>query len=126
MEIGLPDESLVKQFLASSKCEVCGLPFEESNINVLDHDDKIWILQVSCGGCHSQSLLAGMNDEFGEPENFTGTPEAVTETGPVQEMTDLREHELERYSEIVITVNDVTDMHIFLDNFGGNISNFLN
>jgi hypothetical protein len=121
----LADESLVKQFLATSKCEVCGLPFEESNINVLDHGDKIWILLVSCGGCHSQTLLAGMNDEFAGPENVTGTSEAVTDTGPDQDLTDLMEHEIEHYSEIVITVNDVTDMHIFLAGFVGNISQFI-
>ena len=122
----MSDESLVKQFLASSKCEVCGLPFEESNINVLDHGDKMWILLVSCGGCHSQTLLAGMNDEFAEPENVTGKSEAVADTGTVEDLTDLTEQEIEHYSEIVITVNDVTDMHIFLDSYSGNLSQFLN
>jgi hypothetical protein len=107
----LSDDSLVMQLLTSSKCEVCGQFFEEINIKILGHTDEMWILQVSCGGCHSQTLLAVMVDEENEPESKT-----------VEELTDLMEYEVDNFKEVIITNNDLLDMFIFLNALEGDVS----
>jgi hypothetical protein len=116
MENRLSDESLVKQLLTSSKCEICGQLYEEVNISILGHDGEMWVLQVSCGGCHTLSLLAAMIDEEGDCE-FKDESETKAE-----EFTDLMENEVDIFKDIIITADDVLDMFIFLGRFDGNIS----
>ncbi len=111
----MSDESLVKQLLTSSKCEVCGQLYEEVNISVLGHNEEMWVLHVSCGGCHTQSLLAAMIDEENE-----------SEAESVEKLTDLLENEEDNFKDIIVTSNDVLDMFIFLDDFRGDISRLFN
>jgi hypothetical protein len=114
LENGLSDENLVKQFLTSTKCEVCGQCYQEDNISILGHDENMWVLQVCCGSCHSQSLLAALMDE----DEDTGSTK-------VEILTDLLETELEKFTETVVTADDVLDMCIFLAGFRGSFSQLL-
>ena len=111
----MSDESLVRQLMASAKCEVCGQCYEEDNISVLGHDTGMWVLQVNCGACHSQSLIAALVEE----EDCTG--DGTTEV-PVENISDLTDYELEAFRDRVVTGDDFLDMYNFLEGFRGNIS----
>jgi hypothetical protein len=108
----LSDKNLIMQLVTASQCEVCGRFFESDNIVILGHEDDMWILQVNCGGCHTQSLLAGVIEKELPP----GLP---------NDLTDLMEAELEKFSGTLVTSNDVLDMLNFLSGFGGDISQLL-
>lgn len=108
----MSEENLVRQLMASAKCDVCGRSFEEDDIKILGHDENIWVLEVNCGTCHAQSMLAALKDE-----------EVVEKS--VEEISDLLETELEQFGDVVITGDDVLDMHIFLENFEGDIFQLL-
>ncbi len=108
----MSDESLIRQLTASLKCEVCGQLYAQDDVSVLGHDENIWVLQVSCAACHSQSMLAALVEE----EANEGLPEAII---------DLLETEVGKFQDCVITSDDVLDMLIFLHDFQGDISQLL-
>jgi hypothetical protein len=114
MENRLSGESLIKQLMTSSKCEVCGQHHKEEDIVILGHVDEMWVLQVFCSACHSQALLAALIDENED-----------TEYNPVKELTDLMETEIQRFENTIITANDVLDMQIYLSGFQGTIDKLL-
>ncbi len=113
MELRLSDENLAKRFVTSSKCEVCGQFYQEENIRILGHDENYCIMQVSCGSCHSQSLLAAFIDE----NEDTGSTSVSIEV-----LTDLMEKEITKFENTIITSDDVLDMFNYLDGFKGNYS----
>jgi hypothetical protein len=110
----LSEEGVINQFMTSYRCEVCGQLYVEDDINILGHVDKMWIIQVSCASCHSQSLLAALMDENKE-----------NESAKIEELSDLMESELKLFENMVITADDVLDMHNYLSGFQGTISQLL-
>jgi hypothetical protein len=108
----LSDENFIMQLVIATQCESCGRFYEADNISVLGHDDDMWILKVRCGGCHSQSLLAGLIEED-PPPSLPG------------DTTDLTEAELEKFDSTMITSNDVLDTLNFLNSFVGDIFQLL-
>lgn len=108
----MSDENLIKQFMTAAKCEVCGHSYEEEHISILGHDDDMWVFEVCCGSCHSQSLLAGIPDEDINPVAF-------------DKLTDLTEQEIQLFEDVVITADDMLDMQIFLKSYDDDISQIL-
>jgi hypothetical protein len=100
------------QLVIGTQCEACGRFYEAENINILGHEDDMWILRVNCGGCHAQSLLAGMIEDD-PPPSLPG------------DTTDLTQAEMEKFDEFEITSNDMLDMSNFLKGFGGDFSQLL-
>ena len=101
------EESLVKRLVASVQCNVCGQHYEVDNIDILDHEEDLWFLRVSCPTCNTQYLMA-----------------AIIKVDKVTEViTDLTEAELDRFSNVVSLTHDETlDMHNFLKGFDGDFS----
>jgi hypothetical protein len=103
----LSEDSLIRQLMTSSRCEVCGRSYEEENIVILGHQAEMWVLKINCPACHSQSLLAALIGE-----------DKVTEPA-----TDLAEPEIEKFKEmLVINGNEVLDMHNLLRDYKGNFT----
>ena len=103
------EENLIKKLIASIKCGSCGQNYEESNIDVLGHDEDLWFLVALCPSCSSQCLVAAVVKEGGAPEV----------------VTDLTEAELDRFRNASgLTADDVLDMHNFLKDFDGSFSQF--
>jgi len=82
----LAGEDNVRQLMASSKCEICGNSYEEDNITVLGHIGQTWILQLFCGSCNSQTLLAAEIDES-----------EFNNSNPVASLTDLQKNEINKF-----------------------------
>ena len=98
------EEGLIKKLMASVKCGTCGQNYEIDDINVLGHEEDLWFLSVSCPACHTRYLVAALIREGEAPELIT----------------DLTETELDMFENADgPTVNEVLDMHNFLQGFDG-------
>ena len=100
-------ENVIKQVMASLKCDVCQQRYEPDNVTVLGHQEDLWFLKVFCSACHNQSLVAVVIKEGKAPEV----------------VTDLTEAELDKFKNAVgLTADEVLDMHNFLKDFDGDFS----
>ena len=97
-------ESFLKRLFSRVECGVCGKKYDLSDIKILDHEDDLWFLSVSCSSCGTRGLIAAVVRDGGVAEVINDLTEA--------------EHDLFAESEAV-GLNDVLDMHVFLDGFGG-------
>ena len=101
------EESLIKRLVASVQCSICGKRYEADNIDVLDHEEDLWFLRVTCPACDTHFLLAAIIKE-----------EKVTEV-----ITDLTEAELDKFKNAGdLTPDEILDMHNFLKGFDGDFS----
>lgn len=98
------EEQIVKEMVLASvrKCIVCGHRYGSEDIEIVGHHDECWFLSMVCEHCQTQGLVAAM----------------VGDSGPVEIVTDFVEDEEITPAEPV-TVEDVLDMHDFLDTFDG-------
>ncbi len=98
------EEGTIKKLMTSAKCSACGQGYEAGNIDVLGHHEDLWFLSVFCPECSTQYLVAAIVSE-----------EKVSEV-----ITDLTEAELDRFRGAGgLTVDEVLDMHNFLNDFDG-------
>jgi len=102
----LMEEKLIKKLMTSLKCDSCGHPFEVYNVDVLGYYEGLWFTKVICSACHTQCLVAAVVKE-------ERAPEAVT---------DLTEAELVKFGNNMVGVDDLLDMHHFLEGFNGDFS----
>ena len=101
------EEKLIKRFMTSIKCSVCGQRYEVNNVKVLGHQEDLWFLSVVCSACHTQGLVAAVVKEGKAPKVIT----------------DLTEAELDKFKEMdKLTADEVLDMHSFLKGFDGDFS----
>jgi hypothetical protein len=103
-------EAFLKRLFAMIKCESCGHTYKVSDIEILGHEDCIWLFNVSCRHCQTQGLVA-----------------IVVREANIERMnTDLTEAEYGRFAQAVpVEINDVLDMHNFLKEFDGNFASIL-
>jgi len=98
----------IRKTLSNTKCESCGQHYEPSNVCFRGHRENCWFISVYCLGCRKLIpgiVRVGMGD----------IPEAVTPSN---------EAESSKLST-PIDLNDVADMHAFLNNFKGNFRSLL-
>ncbi len=101
------EEKLIKRFMTSIKCSVCGQHYEVGNVKVLSHQEDLWFLSVSCSACQTRCLVAAAIKKGKAPK--------VT--------TDLTKTELDKFKEMdKLTADEVLDMHSFLKGFDGDFS----
>jgi len=101
------EEGLIKRLMTSIKCSVCGQRYEADNIDVLGHQEDLWFLSILCPACHARCLVAAVVREDSVPEVIT----------------DLTQAELDRFRNVSkVTTDDVLDMHNFLKDFDGDLS----
>jgi hypothetical protein len=101
------EEGLIKRLMASIKCDVCGQRYEVDNIDILGHQEDLWFLSVFCPACYARCLVAAVIRKDRVPE--------VT--------TDLTSAELGKFGSVAkVTTDDVLDMHNFLKDFDGDLS----
>ena len=98
------EEGLIKRLMATVKCSSCGQHLAPGDIDVLEHSEDVWFLRVVCSSCHTQGLIAAIIQKEKMEENGA---EAVLDEAIVTE---------------VVGVDDVLDMHNFLNNFDGDFT----
>ena len=101
------EEKLIKRFMTSIKCSVCGQSYEVDNVKVLGHQEDLWFLSISCSSCQTQCLVAAVIKESKRPRIIT----------------DLAEAEWDKFKKMdQLTADEVLDMHSFLKGFDGDFS----
>jgi len=101
------EEKLIKRFMTSIKCSVCGQRYEVDNVRVLGHQEDLWFLSIFCSTCQAQCLVAAVIKEGKEPKVIT----------------DLTEAEREKFKKMgKLTADEILDMHLFLKGFDGDFS----
>jgi len=100
-------EAFLKRLFSMIKCESCGHNYEAAGIEILGHEDNLWLFSASCGHCQTQGLVA-----------------IVVKEGKIAGLvTDLTEAEYDRFSQsVMVGVDDVLDMHNFLKEFDGDLT----
>ena len=103
-------EGIIKRLVASIKCGVCQNNYEEDNISILGQRQDLWYLRVFCSACHTHALMAVV----------------VREDNDDEVVTDLTDAELDRFkTEEAVTEDDVIEVHKFLRDFDGDVSQLL-
>jgi len=101
------EEKLIKRFMTSIKCGVCGQRYEVENVKVLGHQEDLWFLSIFCSACQAQCLVAAV----------------IKEGKELKVITDLTEAERDRFNKMdKLTADEVLDMHRFLKGFDGDFS----
>ena len=105
------EESLIKRLVAAAKCSVCGQTYKAGDIDILGHENDLWILRVFCPICDIQYLVAAVIKEDKAPEFIS----------------DLDKSEIDKFINIDKPIpDDVLDMHNFLKKFDGDFSQLFN
>lgn len=99
------DEKTVKKLLSSMQCGGCGQHCEPTDVDILGHQEDVWIISVYCPSCNSRGLVTVVIKEGEESEAAS----------------ELTEVEKSGFSTPV-SADDVIDMHIFLKDFDGDFS----
>ena len=102
------DEKFIKELLSKMKCGRCGQQCDPANIDVLGHQEDLWLFSVYCPSCKSQGLGAVTMKESEEPEV----------------VTELTEAEQNKF-DTTINSDDVIDMHVFLEGYSGDFYSLL-
>jgi hypothetical protein len=103
-------EAFLKRLFSMIKCESCGCSYGVTDIEIIGHEDSIWLFNVSCSYCQSQGLVAIV----------------VREANMGSIATDLTEAEFEKFDAgTSIEIDDVLDMHNFLKEFKGDFAAIL-
>ncbi len=111
LEIELGEESLIKTLITLVECGICGHHYEVDNVSVLGSSHDSWCLKAHCSVWHTQSLVAVV----------------ITRDGMSENVTDLTRTECGKFRGAgVLLPDDVLDMHNFLKDFGGDVSQLFN
>jgi len=109
-----PDHTEVRRIVLSvlEECSQCHYPHSLDDFHVVGRRDGLWVLRVHCTACHAEVYVAAVVGEAGFD---------VAETDGIDWLDAddvLVEDEIEDEPEPV-TVDDVLDMHEFLETFDG-------
>lgn len=118
------DEDLVKRHLLRQVpvCPTCRVRFKPEAVGVFGHEGSLWLMVVVCEHCHSYHFASAIRPEKAPP---TSRPAADV-------LKELLTTNADRILELptpmadkpgdIVTVDDVLDMHNFLENFSGDIN----
>lgn len=96
-------EGQLKRLISSCRCQFCRNRFSDERVRVTARYDDVWLLGVRCTRCRrSQAFWVALTNDGTIPtSDLTEEEVAVAEEKPV------------------ISLDDVLDAHLFLDEFDG-------
>jgi hypothetical protein len=98
------------------RCSVCHRGFEPDDVHVLSRKSDMWMLMVSCGECQARNFVAAVIGD-GDAEEAQLALRRLGEEH-VRTRTDI-EPEDEGMSGEPVSVDDVIEVHQFLQGFDG-------
>lgn len=110
-------EERVKRLIlaAVTRCSTCHRQYQLENLAVIGHRDHLWMVTVVCARCRTQGFITAVIDGY---DLDTADEE--------QAVSDLTAGEQQRFAVTEpVTVDDVLDLHQFLDNFDGDFASIL-
>jgi hypothetical protein len=98
------------------RCSVCHRGFETDDVHVLSRKSDMWMLMVSCSECHARNFVAAVIGD-GDAEEAQLALRRLGE----EHIRSRPSIELEAGDEPgePVTIDDVLDMHEFLQGFDG-------
>lgn len=97
-------ERLLKQLISSRRCRVCRQTFDRNHVRVAARDEQMWIVSARCTSCRHQQVFWVRPRRHG----FEGV------------FRDVSDEEEEMFAGMdPVTLDDVLDMHLFLEGFNG-------
>lgn len=101
------DERLIKRMITAIKCGTCGQNYCEDHVEIVEHDENVWFLNVFCPSCRIKSLVAAVIQREKEAEVFN----------------DLTGTEIARFKHLDgVDGDDMLDMRQFLQDFNGDFA----
>lgn len=86
------------------QCSMCKQPYALDDARIVERQGEVWVLSVCCACCSAEALVAAVVDGSGvEVDTF--------------DQLDTRKQA--KSSDEAATVDDVLDMHRFLETFDG-------
>ena len=98
------------------RCSVCHRGFEPDDVHVLSRKSDMWMLMVSCGECQARNFVAAVIGD-GDAEEAQLALRRLGEEH-VRTRTDI-EPEDEGMTGEPVSVDDVIEIHQFLEGFDG-------
>ena len=98
------------------RCSVCHRGFEPDDVHVLSRKSDMWMLMVSCGECQARNFVAAVIGD-GDAEEAQLALRRLGEEH-VRTRTDI-EPEDEGVPGDPVSVDDVIEIHQFLQGFDG-------
>ena len=98
------------------RCSVCHRGFEPDDVHVLSRKSDMWMLMVSCGECQARNFVAAVIGD-GDAEEAQLALRRLGEEH-VRARTDI-EPEDEGMAGEPVSVDDVIEVHQFLQGFDG-------
>ena len=98
------------------RCSVCHRGFEPDDVHVLSRKSDMWMLMVSCGECQARNFVAAVIGD-GDAEEAQLALRRLGEEH-VRTRTDI-EPEDEGVPGEPVSVDDVIEIHQFLEAFDG-------
>lgn len=102
---------LIQRLVANIQCAACGKAYVVDNVQILGHQDNLWISAVTCAHCQTQGLI------------FAVVKEGELDSEVVSELTPDEMDALEELGDI--TADEVLDLHEFLKDFDGDLVRLL-
>jgi len=100
------------------RCSVCHRGFEPDDVHVLSRKSDMWMLMVSCGECQARNFVAAVIGD-GDAEEAQLALRRLGE----QHVRPARDDAIENEGQIEpgnpIAVDDLLEMHEFLQGFDG-------
>ena len=97
------------------RCSVCHRGFETEDVHVLSRKSDMWMLMVSCSECHARNFVAAVIGD-GDAEE---AQLALRRLGEEQIGAQVELDDADLADGDPISVDDVLEMHSFLDEFDG-------
>ncbi len=101
------------------RCSVCHRGFEPDDVHVLSRKSDMWMLMVSCGECQARNFVAAVIGD-GDAEEAQLALRRLGEEH-VRTRADI-EPEDEGMSGEPVSVDDVIEVHQFLQGFDGDFN----
>lgn len=99
------------------RCSVCHRGFETEDVHILSRKSDMWMLMVSCGECHARNFVAAVLGD-GDAEEAQLALRRLGEEH-VRSGLDFEAAEADEPESDPVSVDDVLEMHAFLDAFDG-------
>jgi hypothetical protein len=104
------------------RCTVCHRRFVEDDVEVVSRKSDVWLMIVQCKDCHSRSFAAVVGDTSAPIDTESLFGFRADGSIEISFETDGEFVEIQAFDEVPddpVTVDDLLEMHGFLDNFDG-------
>jgi len=103
----------IRQLIANIKCAVCQHRYEPDDIQIIEHQEDLWVLGVLCAECQTQGLIFAMvrevsSEESSQPdwEDDGDESDILAESNPID-------------------ADEILDVHCLLREFNGDLCDLL-